>query len=207
MSKPKLAVLVYAWTKAAEKGKGRLSLQMRVFDLITFCFHSKLPLDFQLSNEEQAFAFVAWQLWSLSGKRLWNFLYLVFMHLTSTVVPKHTEYLFVLGRLSISASEFCTLVSGELASVASQRNLTNGRKLFSAGQRWASPPGAWWTHNNHFAVKQGSFFAKKKIRRGEMVLGSYQTQVQGDSTTATHPGFLYLEFMPTEKELHVHLHL
>ena len=59
MSKPKLAVLVYAWTKAAEKGKGRLSLQMRVFDLITFCFHSKLPLDFQLSNEEQAFAFVA----------------------------------------------------------------------------------------------------------------------------------------------------
>lgn len=51
-------MLVYAWTKAAEKGEGWLFLRMRVFDLTTICFQSKLPLDFQLSNEEQAFAFV-----------------------------------------------------------------------------------------------------------------------------------------------------
>lgn len=190
MNKSKLAVLVYAWTRAAEKGKGWLFLQMRVFDLITICFHSKLPLDFQLSNEEQAFAFVLWQLWSLPGKGLPNFLYLVFMRLASTVVP-NCEYLFVLGRFCISASEFCISVSGGLVSVASQRNLTNGRNLLAAGQRWTSPPGAWWTHNNHRAVNQGSFFPKKKICRWWMGLAWYQSQVQGDSATAMQPGGLF----------------
>lgn len=159
MSKAKASCAGLCLDKGCWERKGPALSQMRVFDLITFCFPFKLPLNFQLSDKEQAFAFVTWQLWALSGKSLPNFLYLVFMRLTSTVVPKHTEYLFVLGRLYISASEFCTLVSGELASVASQRNLKNGRNLFSAGQRWTSPPGAWWTHNNHFAVKPGVFLS------------------------------------------------
>lgn len=178
---------------------------MRVFDLITVCFQSKLPLDFQLSNEEQAFAFVTWQLWSLPGKGLPNFLYLVFMHLTSTVVP-NCEYLFVLGRFSISASDFWISVSGELVSVASQRNLTNGRNLLSARQRWTSPPGAWCTHNNHRAVNQGLFFPKEKICRWWMGLAWYQSQVQGDSATAMQQCSLKA-CLPAEKGLHVHLHL
>lgn len=95
MSTPKLAVLFYAWTKAAKKGKEGSPFRFQCSRWL-HCFLSKLTLDFQLAKEEHAFAFVMWTPWSLFRKGLLNFLYPVLMPLTSTVIFKCTENLLVL---------------------------------------------------------------------------------------------------------------